>query len=73
MKTFLAVEIGDSARTEFKMKNQEFEQTEDGIFLGSVEARNENSALKKIKRISHNCNRVLDRVVVFEIKNRWYV
>lgn len=72
MKTFLAVEIGDSASTEFKMKNGDFEQTQDGIFLGSVEAKDENSAFNKIKRINHNRNRVLDRVVVFEVKNKRY-
>lgn len=68
MKSFLAVEIGNSAYTEFKMKNQEFEQTEDGIFLGRVKAKNEENVLKRIKRLDWNKNRVFDEIVLFELK-----
>lgn len=72
MKSFIGIEIGDSAHTEFMMKNREFEQTEDGIFLGSVEAKDEKSALNKIKCLEWNKERIFDHVVVFETKNKEY-
>ncbi len=69
MKTFIAIEIGNSAYTEFKMKNKEFEQTEDGIFLGRVKSKDEKDALKKIKLLEWNKSRVFDEIVLFEIKD----
>ena len=72
MKSFIGIEIGDSAYTEFMMKNRAFEQTEDGIFLGSVVAKDEKAALNKIKCLEWNKGRVFDHIVVFETKNKVY-
>ena len=66
-KSFIGIEIGSSAYTEFKMEGGGFELTEDGIFLGSVEAKDKDEALKKIKVLECNRERVFDRVVVFEV------
>lgn len=70
MKTFIGIEIGDSAYTEFKMKNDEFKQTEDGVLVGRVEAETEVSALNKIKSLDWNKNRVFDHVILLEVKNK---
>jgi len=67
MEQYIGIEIGDSAYTEFMMKNGEFKRTEDGIFLGRVTARNKQEALKKIKHLGWNKNRVFDEVIVEEI------
>ena len=67
VKSFIGIEIGSSAYTEFKMRGGEFELTEDGIFLGSVEAEDKGEAIEKIKGLECNRDRVFDRVVVFEV------
>ena len=67
-KTFIGIEIGSSAYTEFKMKNGEFAHTEDGIFLSSVEAEGKVEALEKIKRLECNKDRMFNRIVVFKVK-----
>ena len=69
MNKYICIEAGDSAYTEFLMKNGTYERTEDGIFLGIVNAKNENDAIKKIKKAEHNLNRRFDHIVVYEIKN----
>ena len=66
-KTFIGIEIGSSAYTEFKMKSGEFAHTEDGIFLGSVADKGQRDALDKLKRFECNKDRVFDRVVLFEV------
>ena len=66
-KTFIGIEIGKSAYTEFKMKGGEFAHTEDGIFLGSVEAEGKEEALERIKAQECNKDRVFDRVVLYEV------
>ncbi|NOQ56294.1 MAG: hypothetical protein GQ477_05840 [Nanohaloarchaea archaeon] len=66
-KSFIGIEIGKSAYTEFKMKDGKFAHTEDGIFLGSVEAQGKKEALEKLKALECNKDRVFDQIVVFEI------
>ena len=66
-KKFIGIEIGKSAYTEFKMQDGEFEFTEDGIFLGSVEAEDKVEAIEKIKSLECNREREFDSVVVFEV------
>jgi len=68
MKRFVGIEIGKSAYTEFKMKDGTFENTEDGIFLGVVDAKDEAMALEEIKRQECNKNRSFDNIVLFEIQ-----
>ncbi len=67
MEQYIGIEIGDSAYTEFMMKDGEFKQTEDGVFLGRVTARNKQEALEKIKCLGWNKNRVFDEVIIEEI------
>ena len=66
MAEFIAIEIGSSAYTEFKMKDNNFTQTEDGVFLGRVNAKNKKEAEIKIRK--ENKNRVFDEIVIYEIK-----
>ena len=66
-KIFIGIEIGKSAYTEFKMRGGEFEFTDDGIFLGSVEANDKDEAIEKIKGLECNKDRSFDHVVVFEV------
>jgi len=68
MGKFIGIEIGNSAYTEFLMKNGEFKDTEDGIFLGDVEAEDEDSALEGLKGLDCNKERVFGRVLLFEVK-----
>ncbi len=70
MPHYIAIEIGRSAYTEFKMKNGEFSQTDDGIYLGTVKAANPEEAFEKIKNLEWNRDREFDRVMVVEIKGK---
>jgi len=51
MPRYIGIEYGDSAYSEFKMKDGEFHFTDDGIYLGDVEAKNEKEAYRKIKKL----------------------
>ena len=68
MPHYIAIEIGDSAYTEFRMKDGEFHFTEDGIYLGDVEAKDKDDAYRKIKRLEWNKERRFDKVIIFEVK-----
>jgi len=68
MNKYICIEIGNSTYTEFLMKNGNFEKTEDGIFLGIIEAKSENSAIKKIKKLDYNKDRKFNNILVYEIK-----
>ena len=48
------------------MKDNNFTQTEDGIFLGRVNAINKKQAESKIRK--ENKTRVFDNIVIYEIK-----
>jgi len=71
MPRYIAIEVGDSAYTEFKMKDGEFHLTEDGIYLGDVEAKDKDDAYRKIKRLEWNRGRVFHKVLIFEVKKEW--
>lgn len=66
-KSFIGIEIGKSAYTEFKMKDGKFAHTEDGIFLGSVEAQGKKEALEKLMALECNKERIFDKVVLYEV------
>lgn len=68
MGKFIGIEIGNSAYTEFLMERGEFKETEDGIFLGDVEAEDEESAYEALKNLDYNKERVFDHVLLFEVK-----
>lgn len=67
MKKYVVLECGNSAYTEFKMNNGDFEQTDDGIFLGIVSADNSDIAKEKIKELKENKNRIFDNLIVYEV------
>jgi len=68
MNKYICIEIGISAYTEFLMKNNEFKETSDGIFLGIVEALNNKEAIEKIKLLEENKNRLFDNIIAYELK-----
>ncbi len=66
MKTYIAIEIGNSAYTEFLMKDNKFHQTQDAIFLGEVKANSPEEAEEKIKQNT----RIYDKIKIYEINRR---
>lgn len=48
MKTFIAIEVGDSAYTKFKTKTGDFKETDDCIYLGEFKAINEEEAMRAV-------------------------
>ncbi|MBW6451954.1 MAG: hypothetical protein K0B02_04480 [DPANN group archaeon] len=66
-KKFIGIEMGVSAFTEFKMKDGSIESTEDGIFLGIVNAKDKDDAYQNIMSLDHNRNRAFDRIYLFEV------
>jgi len=48
MNTYMLLEIGKSAYTEFKMKNGEFQETQDAILIDEVTANSAEEALEKV-------------------------
>ena len=67
LKTYVCIEIGNSAYTEFKMRSGKFETTEDGIFLGTVIAKDESKALELLEKSLEHKNRDFDNVILFEL------
>jgi len=67
MKKYLILEIGDSAYTEFKMKNGEFEQTQDAILVDEIEAESKEEAYKLIYRMKNHKNKSFDNLIVKEV------
>ena len=49
LKTYIFYEIGDSCRTEFLMKDKEFQSTEDAVVIGIAKGTSPKNALKKLK------------------------
>jgi len=67
LKKYACIEIGNSAYTEFKMRSGKFETTEDGIFLGTVIAKDESKALELLEKSPEHKNRDFDNVILFEL------
>ena len=65
MKKYLVLEIGKSAYTEFKMKNGNYEKTEDAILIDEIEATSKEEAVNII--LKNNKNRVFDKLVAREV------
>ncbi|MEM3593037.1 MAG: hypothetical protein QXW67_04060, partial [Candidatus Micrarchaeia archaeon] len=64
--------IGKSAYTEFRMKDGDFHETDDGIYLGTVEAKDAEEAYEKIKNLEWNKRREFDTVMIVEVKKKHY-
>jgi hypothetical protein len=67
LNKYVCIEIGKSAYTEFKMRSGEFETTEDGIFLGTVIAKDENEALELLENSPEHKDREFDNVILLEL------
>ena len=67
MNKYILIEIGKSAYTEFKMKNNEFEETQDGILIDEVEANTKKEAYQKVINSAQHKNRKFDNLIVKQI------
>ncbi|MEM4134198.1 MAG: hypothetical protein QXO35_03865 [Candidatus Micrarchaeia archaeon] len=54
------------------MKDGDFNETDDGVYLGQVKAKNEEEAFEKIKRLEWNKGREFDVVMIIEVKKKYY-
>ncbi|MEM3408157.1 MAG: hypothetical protein QXT40_01415 [Candidatus Micrarchaeia archaeon] len=72
MPHYIGIEIGKSAYTEFRMKDGDFHETDDGVYLGQVKAENEEEAFEKIKNLEWNKGREFDTVMIVEVKKKHY-
>ena len=62
------IEIGDAAYTEFRMRNGEFERTEDSVVVGIVKADSKGEAITRAVRLEYCEGRTFDRLVAYEVK-----
>lgn len=67
MNSYIGIEIGNSARTEFLMKSGNYEHTEDGIYLGQVQAKNEMEAYEKIQKLEWNKDRIFGNITIKQV------
>jgi hypothetical protein len=68
MGTYLVLEIGSSAYTEFKMKNGEFKRTEDAVLVGAIEASSTNEAIDKAKALDYCKERQFEHLIAYEVR-----
>ena len=67
MNKYLVLEIGKSAYTEFKMKDGEFEHTEDAILVDEIEANTKEEAYEKVLHAEEHQNKEFHRLIVKQI------
>ena len=67
MNKYLLLEIGKSTYTEFKMKNGEFEETQDAILVDEVEANSKEEAYEKVINSPNHENREFHNLLVKQI------
>lgn len=67
MKKYLLLEIGKSAYTEFKMKNGEFEETQDAILVDEVEANSEKEAYEKVIKSPNHKNKLFHNLIIKQV------
>jgi len=67
MNRYLLLEIGNSAYTEFKMKNGEFEETQDAILVDEVEANSKEEAYEKVINSPNHKNKIFRNLVVRQV------
>lgn len=74
MKSYIFYEIGDSCRTEFKVKNGEFQSTEDAVVIGISSGKNPKDAFKRLVICSPwTRNYIFDRVESREVGDAVYL
>lgn len=64
---YIVLETGDSARTKFLMKNGEYEETEDAVLVGKVEAKDAETAIAKAMKLDYCRGRSFDDLVAYEV------
>ncbi len=67
MNKYLVLEIGKSAYTEFKMKNGNFEETNDAILVDEVEAESKEEAYEKVINRPNHKNKEFHILIVRQV------
>ena len=67
LSKYIVLEIGESARTEFLMKNGEYEETEDAIVIGIIDADSEDKAIAVVHDLEYCKSRKFDTLVVHRL------
>ncbi len=67
MNKYILLEIGKSAYTEFKMKNNEFEETQDAILVDEVKANSKEEAYQKVINAKQHKNRQFNNLIVRQV------
>lgn len=74
MKSYIFYETGSSCRTEFRVKNENFQSTEDAVVIGVSNGKNPQDAFKMLAISSPWIkNYVFDRVVSREVGHAAYL
>ena len=74
MKSYIFYEIGNSCWTEFKVKNENFQSTEDAVVIGISNGKSPQDAFKRLVICSPWIkNYVFDRVVAREVGDAVYL
>lgn len=67
MNKYIFLEIGKSAYTEFKMKNDAFEETQDAILVDEIEANSKEEAYEKVIKSPQHKNKVFNNLIIKQI------
>jgi len=67
MNKYILLEIGKSAYTEFKMKNNEFEETQDAILVDEVEANSEEEAFQKVINAKQHKKKQFNKLIIRQV------
>ncbi len=67
MPKYIVLEVGDVACTQYRMKNGEFEETEDAVMVGKIEANSEEEAILAVTELDYCKNREFDNLVAYRL------
>lgn len=68
MRFWLVVEVGVSARVQFKMRDGTYAQTDDAVVVARVWASTARQALSKAQRFPHCRGRCFDWLVAYPLE-----
>lgn len=69
MANYIVLEVGKSARTEFLMNDGEFEETEDAVVIGRLDAGSKEEAISLAVSLPYCKNREFDNLVAYEVRD----
>lgn len=69
MTKYIVLEVGNSARTEFLMKDGEYRETEDAVVIGRIDACSKEEAIELAVSLSYCKNREFDNLVAYEVRD----